>query len=203
MISAAGVFIWAVLVSQPDATGSTQPPGTGTEADSAAPLPDGPVPLLAGAAMGNGSARAVVVVFSDFECPFCGRFARETLPAIVDDFVKPGLIRFGFRHLPLDGMHPNAMSAAQSAECARSEDRFWQMHDALFTLPMRLAPSDIRKHASAVGLESSRFQGCLSQSANEAIRADLDPAERLGVKGTPTFFFGTSEGGEMVKVVPS
>jgi protein-disulfide isomerase len=72
------------------------------------------------------------MVFSDFECPFCGRFAKDTLPTIRTEYVDNGQFQLAFRHLPLTTLHPRALPAAVAAECAAAEGVFWVYHDLLF-----------------------------------------------------------------------
>ncbi len=185
MTTASIVFIWGVVNSRNAA------PSAPTAARRQAPLPDAPIHFSRGAAKGDDRANVGVVIFSDFECPFCGKFARETLPAITARYVDTGRVRFVFRHLPLERIHPHARLAAQSTECAREQGRFWQLHDALFEEPRRLQRDDLVRKASSIdGLDVSRFTNCLTLDIQGAISADVQDARSLAVTGTPTFFFG-------------
>ena len=82
---------------------------------------------------GNDVARVVVVEFSDYQCPFCALFFRQTLPQLDQDFIKTGKIKYVFNNVPLDQIHPTAFKAAEAAECARDQGKFWEMHDQIFT----------------------------------------------------------------------
>ena len=82
-----------------------------------------PVTIAGAAGIGPLGAQAVMIEFSDFQCPFCGRFAGETLPVLKKSYVDAGKLRIVFRHLPL-AMHANAAKAAQSANCAARDNRF-------------------------------------------------------------------------------
>jgi protein-disulfide isomerase len=201
MIAASLSLLWMIfsIRSSAPATAKTSE-ATDRRVPPAPTIPTEPVPLLTGAVLGNESARVAVVAFSDFECPFCRAFARDTFPAVMSVFVQSGKVRFAFRHLPLVSIHAGAFGAAEAAECARLQGRFWEMHDALFTPPTRLTPSDILRHAKSAGVEPVAFGRCLSGDAKSAVQADLDEANRLNVKGTPTFFFGTIERGERVRI---
>ena len=146
---------------------------------------------------GAATAKAVVVEFSDFECPFCGRHAQTTYREILGKFVDAGVVRYVFRHLPLEQLHPSAVRAATSSECARQQGKFWEMHDRLFANQKALGSPDLLSHAKAVGLDEANFQACMDGgSASARVRADLAEAERLSLTATPAFLIGemTSSG---------
>jgi len=207
MIAASGAFILAILTNRPSPAADPSATVPGAELaktdrkTGGTALPAEPLPLLKGAMVGDDSARAIVIVFSDFECRFCGRFAHDTLPAFISKFVQSREVRFIFRHFPLESIHRQARGAAEAAECARRQGRFWQMHDALFSVPMRLTPSDIQKHARTVGLDLVNFGRCTSGEAAATIQTDIEDATNLQVTGTPTFFFGIHEKGDLIRVV--
>lgn len=137
-------------------------------------------------------ARLALVEFSDFECPFCARYARETLSPLKREFVDTGQVAYIFRHLPLQGVHAQAFVAAQAAECAAQQARFWPMHDFLFRNQHTLAAVDWRGEAPALGLDEKKFQMCLSDDLVVAkIKKDEDEGQRLGIRSTPTFLLGT------------
>jgi protein-disulfide isomerase len=93
-----------------------------------------------------------------------------------------------FRHFPL-ARHKDAPKAAEAAECARDQGRFWEMHDRLFENAERLGPEDLKRHARAVGLDGAAFDGCLDSGRHEdRWRRDLADAESYGATGTPMFF---------------
>jgi protein-disulfide isomerase len=134
-----------------------------------------------------------VIEYSDFECPFCGRFALQTLPAIVKKYVDTGKLLVAFKHLPLESKHPFALHAAEAAECSRRLGRFWEMHDALFEEPVMLQPESLRAKAKRIGLDSSRFDQCLKGGATTRVKQDLSEAQAFAITGTPTFIFGVVE----------
>jgi protein-disulfide isomerase len=149
---------------------------------------------------GHPSARIGVIEYSDFECPFCGKFATATYPTIVKAYVETGKVQFAFRHLPLK-QHPLAMKAAEAAECSRRQGRFWPMHDALFTMPRALDSDSLLAKAKTLGLDSGQFQRCMDGEAITRVRQDVAEAQALGITGTPTFLFGTIEPDGRLKVV--
>ena len=96
-----------------------------------------------------------------------------------------------FRHFPLEKLHPNAVKAAEAAECARDQGKFWEMHDWLFAHQKTLTESDLSGHAVAVGLDASRFKTCLSTGTKSSrVKEDAAEGERLEAPATPSFFIG-------------
>lgn len=150
-------------------------------------------------AMGEG--RIAIVEFADFQCPFCGKFARKTLPELESQFVKNGTARYIAFHYPIEAIHPYALRAGQAAECAGAQGRFWEMHARLFSEDVSLTETDLRQHATAIGLEKDEFNACMADDqVLEHVRADQAEGKRLGVAGTPTFFLGTVESSGAVKL---
>src|SRR3990172_2263809 len=100
-------------------------------------IPKEPVSLEGVPTRGASTASVVIILFSDFQCPYCGRFAREVLPEISKSYLDTGRVLLGFWHFPL-AIHPKAPKAAEAAECAGVQTQFWPMHDRLFAEPVRL-----------------------------------------------------------------
>lgn len=181
VIAAAIVLIWR-FAFQPQPTGAA---GAASESVREAI----PAELVTNK-MGRG--RVAIVEFTDFQCPFCGQHARQVLPEITKTLVSSGDATYIAMHFPLEGIHPNALKAAQAAECAAKQGKFWEMHDRLFTGPDATASTELRKHASALGLDLSGFDTCLASGQIEAkVRNDVKFGAKLGVNGTPSFFLGT------------
>jgi protein-disulfide isomerase len=140
---------------------------------------------------GSESATVALVEVSDFECPFCGRYFHQTAPQIVKDYVESGKIRYAFVNLPLD-MHKLAFKAAEAAECAADQGKYWEMHDRLFANQTMLTPAQLPAHAVALALNADRFKACLDTNKHAVdVRNDVAMVQRLGVTATPTFFIGT------------
>lgn len=152
-------------------------------------------------ALGSATAKVVVVEFSDFQCPYCGKFARETFETIQERYIAPGTIRYAFRHFPLDEAHPKAFRAAEAAECANQQGKFWEMHARLFANQQSLDPPDLLTHASALGLDPAAFQKCLGGAAKGKVKRDFNDGLKAGVGGTPTFLIGTADKDGKVRVV--
>jgi protein-disulfide isomerase len=144
---------------------------------------------------GDAEAPVTIVVYTDFQCPFCARFARDTLPILRERYVEPGRVRLAIRHLPLENIHPDAREAAAAAHCAAEQMRFWDMHDRLFADPRHLSPADLGETAQSIGLDRALFGACLGRRTTaQRIDADIAEARRLGITSTPTFLLGTSAG---------
>ncbi|HET7341814.1 MAG TPA: thioredoxin domain-containing protein, partial [Methylomirabilota bacterium] len=151
---------------------------------------------------GNNAAPLVLVEFSDFQCPFCGRHFKQTMPQIEKDYVATGKLRYVMRNLPLESIHPDAMRAAEAAECAGDQGKYWPMHDKLFVNQQALSAPDLLRYAQESGVEPGAFQKCLEAAPHtDKIRQDLADAQAAGITGTPTFFLGFPESGGKVKIV--
>lgn len=149
---------------------------------------------LAGAKLrGSGGAQVVMVEYADFECQFCGRFARDTMPTLVHEYVDSGQVLVAFRQMPL-GVHPHAEHAATAAECAARQGLFWQMHDHLFANQTDLTDSSLDRYAAAIGLSSPEFRACLDGGAKAELQADAESGEQFKLTGTPVFLFGARTG---------
>jgi protein-disulfide isomerase len=166
-----------------------------------APLPVAPLSTKDTATLGNLKARVAMVMFSDFQCPFCQRFALDVLPTLNREYVTPGRVLLVFRSLPLEEIHMHALQAAESGECARRQGRFWQMHDRLFQNPKDLDESSLRQQANVIGLDARTFDSCLAGEATTKVRADEAEAHRLGITGTPAFFVGKILADSSIKAV--
>lgn len=148
--------------------------------------------------LGDRAAGVGIVEFSDFECPFCRRFHTTVHPLLKRDYIDTGKAQMIFRDLPLD-FHPRARGAAQAANCAGEQGRYWDMADALFDGQERLGDELYRDLAGTLGLDLARFHACLQDPAGAAaIEQSLREAAAFGVDGTPTFFIGRVEGDRLV-----
>jgi len=134
---------------------------------------------------GPEDAPVTVVEYGDFECPYCGQ-AEPAVRELLADF---GDVRYVWRHLPLNDVHPNAQLAAEAAEAAAAQDAFWEMHDILLARAANLRSRDLLGYAGELGLDTERFKRDLRTHAGAArIAEDVDSADLSGVSGTPTFF---------------
>lgn len=161
-------------------------------------VPAAPISLSGLEMLGDPMAPVAIVEFSDFQCPFCRRFASETLPYLTETFVKDGKVQIGFRHKPLTTIHPQAQRMAEATECAADQGKFWPFHDELFRAEGDV--SDLAPVARRAGLNSRAFAECLSTTRGTRVREDAKLADALGVSGTPTFFIGNVVPGGAVAV---
>jgi Na+/H+ antiporter NhaA len=134
---------------------------------------------------GPDDAPVTLVEYGDFECPYCG-MAEPTVRRLLADH---GDLRYVWRHLPLRDVHPRAQIAAEAAEAASEQGRFWEMHDLLLDHQAALQPVDLTRYAEQLGLDVERFTNDLhSHAFRDRVEADVESADISGVTGTPTFF---------------
>jgi Na+/H+ antiporter NhaA len=135
---------------------------------------------------GAEDAPVTLVEYGDYECPYCGQaeaVIRELLSSFGDD------VRYVWRHLPLSDVHPSAQMAAEAAEAAAAQGRFWEMHDCLLDHQDELAPKQLYHHAEALGLDLDRFADDLRRRVHaQRVADDVRSADASGVAGTPSFF---------------
>jgi protein-disulfide isomerase len=143
---------------------------------------------------GDKNAALAMVEFSDYECPFCARYFRDTLAQIERDYVKTGKIKYVFRDFPIESSHPKAFKAAEAAHCAGEQGRYWEMHDRLFSQQSALGRDQLPGHAKALALDLPGFEQCLDSGRHAAlIRKSVTEGQQAGVRGTPTFFLGQTD----------
>lgn len=145
--------------------------------------------------LGNSSAKVTIVEFSDFQCPFCRKFWRETLPSLKKDYIDTGKAKFVYRDFPLSG-HPSAHITAIASECADDQGKYWQMHDKIFQEQdkkgegtVTYSADDLKRWAKEAGLNNGQFNQCLdSQKYKAEVDKDFEDGTKAGVTGTPTLF---------------
>ena len=136
--------------------------------------------------LGRETAPLTLLEYGDYECPYCGAAhpsVKQVLQVLGDDLV------FAYRHFPLTQIHPHAGGAAEAAEAAGVQGRFWPYHDLLFEHQDRLSTRDLVGYAEQLGLDVERFVSDLKQHKYAPrVREDFVSGVRSGVNGTPTFF---------------
>jgi len=158
------------------------------------PLEDVYVSTLGAQSVGDAKAKVLLLEFSDYQCPFCGKYANETYSKIVDDYVKTGKVRYMMRNFPLEQIHPFAEKAAEAAECAGEQGKYWEMHERLFKNQASLDAKEIPGHAVVLGMDQAQFKQCLDTGKFTAkVKADIADGAKVNVRGTPTFFFGYAD----------
>lgn len=189
-VSMVGFVIW-------DRTHPRTFPASGGRAPAL--LPTLPISLDGVPVKGAITASVVLIEFSDFECPYCGRFARETWPELEKQYVQAGKIRVAFLNAP-GRNHAQAERAAEAAECAGRQGKFWEMREAVFAR-QELADDRLRATAASIGVDMSAFERCLAGGAIDKLRADAAVARQVSIGGTPTFFVGVLRSDGQVRVV--
>lgn len=166
---------------------------------AAAPAPSAPetqtlVSIDGAMSKGNKTAKLTLVEFTDFQCPFCARHLRETMPQIEKDYIQTGKVRYVLRDFPLESIHPHAFKGHEAANCAGEQDKFWEMHEKLFTNQRAMTAKDVTGYAQMMGLDMDKFQSCFDGGKYAAkVRKDLNDAQKYGATGTPTFFIGLTD----------
>ncbi len=168
----------SVVIQQPTAAG-----------DGAA-IPSEPVEISLGdsPSRGDENAPVTIVEFSDFQCPFCSRHALQTQPQIEEQYIKTGKVRFVYKHLPLESIHPQALPAALASECAREQGKFWEYHDLMFRNQESLSDANYKQWASQLKLDATKFNDCYDkQKYLDRVKSDLQQGNAAGIRGTPGF----------------
>jgi protein-disulfide isomerase len=172
--------------------------GGGSTGDLLVPLRPTPPELVDPAnarAVGNADAPVTIEVWSDFQCPSCGAFAKSMEPDLIEEFVRPGTARLAYRDFAfIDGGKPGGESqqAAAAARCAGEQNKFWQYHDYLFENQKGENKGAFRRErldqvAQAVGLDMTAYGSCMSGDAPEqATQAETAVGKAAGVNSTPT-----------------
>jgi protein-disulfide isomerase len=141
--------------------------------------------------IGDKNAPLTIVEFSDFQCPFCGRFRSQTFDQIKSEYIDTGKVKFVYRDFPLHSIHPEAGKSAEASECADDQGKFWEYHDKIFENQQSLSNSNYKQWATDLGLDSSKFDECLdSGKYTSEVAKDLADATAVGARGTPYFLIG-------------
>lgn len=144
-------------------------------------------------ALGNKNAKIAIVEFADLRCPFCEQFFTQTEPQIIKDYVDTGKATFSFRQYPFLG--PSSNVAADAAECAQDQNKFWAFHDYMYkNQPDESDTSmyntdSLTTIAGQLGMNTDTFRSCLDNKTDDArAQADMADGQKVGVNGTPTIF---------------
>ncbi|HXW01291.1 MAG TPA: DsbA family protein [Anaerolineae bacterium] len=145
--------------------------------------------VIAGARHFQGDANAPItlVEFGDFNCGYCGKWAHETLPLIDEKYIKTGKVRMAYVHYPILG--DDSMTAAEGAECAAQQDKFWDYHNTLYANQgIGFTPANLTKLANDLGLDQATFEQCLANFTDRpSLEDDIRLSQVMGVRGTPAF----------------
>jgi protein-disulfide isomerase len=137
--------------------------------------------------LGPEDAAITLIEFSDYECPYCTRWHTEVFDRIREDY--PDQVRFVYRDFPLKSIHPNAVPAAEAANCANEQDAFWEYSEKLFNGELGLNPEAYLEYATQLDLDLDEFEKCFEEGRySQEVEDDYQYALQLGVQSTPTFF---------------
>lgn len=146
--------------------------------------------------LGSAAAQVMIIEFTDLQCPYCARFARDTWPLLRERYVDTGKVQFATRDLPLS-FHAFALPAAVAARCAGQQGKFWEYREALFRDQSLLGQGRYTELAGTFGLDTARFETCRGDpEVAAAVRADAALAASSGIASTPSFVIGRVVNGE-------
>ena len=179
--------------AQPEASVNSSPPVVIPTADNSAAQQKLMETVLAKTRhfKGDPNAPVTIIEFADFQCPYCGRFFAETKPQIDEQYMQSGKVRFAYFNFAFLG--PESNWAAEAAECAADQDKFWEYHDKLYDSQSgenqgAFNKANLKKFAEELGLDTSAFNECLdSGKYTQLIQDESSMASSIGVRSTPTF----------------
>ncbi len=151
---------------------------------------------------GDPSAPITLIEFGDFQCPNCGRFARNTSPQIEASYVESGQVSIAFKHFPVVG--PDSKPAAMASQCANEQGMFWEFHDELYNNQGNensgwVNKDNLKQIALNIGLDKQSFDSCLDSNKYESlVENDLSLAKQIKFTGTPSFLVLKSDGSKPV-----
>ncbi|MBU0756502.1 MAG: DsbA family protein [Nanoarchaeota archaeon] len=129
-----------------------------------------------------------MIEYSDFECPYSEIFHNDIYHNLKEQYILLGKVKLIYRHLPLNSVHPNAHKAAEAAECAGMQGKFFQMHDMLFERGVEGGVESFKEYAAEIGLDTEKFNDCIdSDFTRQEVIDDFNSGIDLGVTGTPSF----------------
>lgn len=141
--------------------------------------------------LGDPNAPLTIVEFSDFECPYCREFHQSVFSTIKQRYIDTGQVKVVFKDFPLTQIHPHALAAAEAAQCANAQGKFWEYADLLFNPTNELTNEALINHARTIGIDESAFTKCVSQATfANTVTEDSQEGIRLGISGTPSFIIG-------------
>jgi len=166
-----------------------QPAPQAPKADEPASVSVAKLPYL-----GKADAPLTLVMFTDYQCPFCSRFEAQTLPEIKKQYIDTGKLRFVVRDLPLP-FHANAARAAEAVHCAEEQGKYWELREKLVSNGDKLDAKQLPLLATSAGLDTDKFSACLESGRHsEKVKSSVTSAGTVGISGTPSFVVGRSKG---------
>jgi protein-disulfide isomerase len=164
------------------------------KAPTAAPFEPKDVVIAGAPVLGQDDARVTLIEYSDYQCPFCARHSKQTMPEIIRNYVDDGKVKFVMREFPIPNLHPRAGAASEAALCARDQGKYWEMHDILFDNQRKMSDEDLTGYATTIGLDMNAYSSCMEQKKYaEQVQKDIAEGRRMGVSGTPSFVLGLTD----------
>jgi protein-disulfide isomerase len=137
--------------------------------------------------LGDEDAPVEIIIFDDFQCPFCARFEVQSFKQIKEYYIDTGKVKFIYMHFPL-GFHPLAGPAAEATECANDQGKFWELHGKIFANQGSINKENLVKWAEEIGLNMEDFNTCFeSGKYTERVKAEMEIGRLAGIQGTPSF----------------
>ncbi|NPA92779.1 MAG: DsbA family protein [Chloroflexi bacterium] len=205
MVVIAGIILMVgglLVLSSAPSPQATSAPNAPTDIIPITPVPRPNVNMNAA---GDPNAPVTIIEYSDFQCPYCGRFAREVEPLIVKNYVDTGKVRFIYRTFG-DWIGPESLLSAEAAYCAGDQGKFWEFHDILFANQHgenqgAFTRERIEAMAKLLGLNMDEFRQCLdSHKYQKQAMQDLADGQAAGVQGTPSFIIIAPDGSQELVV---
>jgi protein-disulfide isomerase len=199
----AGVLIAGAILLRGGKPSATVNPGTN---NNGIPVTTGTLAPVSSAdrTLGNSKAKVTLVMYEDFQCPWCGKFVAESEQNIRDTYVKNGQVQLVFRDFPFLGSFAKpylvakdeSINAAEAASCANDQGKFWEYHDYLFTHQSQtgenlgtFSVTNLKSFAKTLGLDTATFDQCLdSNKYSQAVADSKTEGIKAGVTGTPKAF---------------
>ncbi len=142
---------------------------------------------------GNPDAPVTMIIYSGYQCPFCGKFFKSTFPEIKKEYIDTGMVRFVYKDFHM-AFHKDAMNASIAANCSNEQGKYWEMHDKLFENQKSLGSEQLRQYASEIRLDTVSFNSCFNRGKyNSEIMHDIEEGKKAGITGTPTVFISRDQ----------
>jgi protein-disulfide isomerase len=182
-----GYLIWGRLLVGGASETAADPAAAQDSSGANAPDIRYDVPVDDDPSIGPENAAITIVEFSDYECPYCRQWQSEVFTKLMEAY--PQQVRLVYRDFPLSSIHANAAPAAEAANCANEQGKFWPFHNKLFSMELGLSEQAYQEYATSLGLNVQSFLECMKSDRYQAeVQADYQFAADLGVRSTPTFF---------------
>ena len=150
--------------------------------------------------LGKDDAKYAIIEFTDYQCPYCSKHSKKTLPKIKQIYIDTGILKYFIKDFPL-GFHDQAKNAAISVRCSGQQGKYWEMHDLIFANNKQLSEKAFSAFATQLNIDVSLFKECLNNpEIIKAVENDISEGELIGVQGTPAFFIGRVKDNKLVDI---